>query len=152
MSETPVAPKLAEWMRDHVRRYLATDGADGHLWKSPNPTVPGPVPTLLLTTTGRRSGKDFITPLIYGEAGAGCVVIASKGGYPEHPAWYLNLQAQPEVQVQVLGRRFKARARTVTGAERTTLWRSMAAVFPPYDEYQKKAGAREIPVVVLDPV
>ena len=145
------APKLGDWQRAHLERYLATDGAEGHQWHSPRPGVKGPVPTLLLTTTGRRSGKPFVLPLIYGEADGSCVVVASKGGAPEHPGWYLNLSAMPEVGVQVLAKRFRAKARTATGTERESLWKTMAALFPPYNEYQQKAG-REIPVVVLDPM
>jgi deazaflavin-dependent oxidoreductase (nitroreductase family) len=151
MSEVKPAPHLADWHRDHLARYLATDGADGHVWKSPRPDVPDPVTILLLTTKGRRSGQDFTFPLIYGESNGRCVVVASKGGTPEHPGWYLNLSATPEVGVQVLARRFKARARTTTGAERAQLWALMTRLFPPYIEYQQKT-AREIPVVVLDPV
>lgn len=151
MSDIKPAPNLADWHRAHLARYLATDGADGHVWKSPRPDVPDPVTILLLTTKGRRSGQDFTFPLIYGESSGSCVVVASKGGTPEHPGWYLNLSATPEVGVQVLARRFKARARTTAGAERAQLWAQMTKLFPPYSEYQQKTD-REIPVVVLDPV
>jgi deazaflavin-dependent oxidoreductase (nitroreductase family) len=111
----------------------------------------GAVPTLLLTTTGRRSGEKFVFPLIYGTTGDSYVVIASKGGAPEHPGWYRNLVADPLVDVQVASNRFRATARTATGDERTKLWNQMAALFAPYTDYQKVAG-REIPVVVLDPL
>lgn len=151
MNDSKPAPNLGDWQRAHLQRYLATDGADGHLWQSPRPGVPGPVPTLLLTTKGRKSGLPFILPLIYGKSGGSYVVVASKGGAPEHPGWYLNLSATLEVDVQVLAKRFRAKARTATGAERESLWKQMATQFPPYNEYQQKAG-REIPVVVLDPV
>ena len=150
MSDVKPAPKLADWMQDHMRRYLATDGADGHMWQPPRPELP-PVATLLLTTKGRRSGEPFTTPLIYGNEGNNFVVIASKGGAPAHPGWYLNLEAQPEVEVQVKARRFKARARNATGAERGPLWNKLVAAFAPYADYQKKTE-REIPVVVLEPV
>lgn len=150
MSEVKPAPNLAGWMQDHLRRYLETDGADGHLWQPPRPELP-PVPTLLLTTRGRRTGQPFITPLIYGFDGGNFVVIASKGGAPAHPGWYLNLLAQPEVDVQVASRRFKAKARTAAGEERAPLWNKLVAAFAPYSEYQQKTE-REIPVVVLQPV
>ena len=149
-NSTP-APGLTEWHQEHLRRYLETDGADGHLWKSPRPEAPNPVTILLLTTTGRRSRQPFTFPLIYGEHGSSFVIVASKGGAPEHPGWYQNLLAAPEAHVQVLGRRFRARARTAEGSERALLWRQMTAFFPPYVEYQARTD-REIPVVVLDPV
>ena len=148
MSEAKVPDGALDWVRDHVRRYLATDGADGHMFSAGKMK---PVPTLLLTTTGRKSGDRFIMPLIYGKAGDGYVVIASKGGAPDHPGWFLNLEADPAVEVQVLADRFPARARVATGAERARLWDEMAAPFSPYEDYRQKAG-REIPVVVLERV
>ena len=148
-SDAKIPDTLSDWMKDHVRRYLATNGADGHMLKLPSHDEP--VPTLLLTTTGRTSGEKFLFPLIYGPAGKGWVVIASKGGAPDHPGWYKNLVANPDVAVQVEAKRFGATARTVTGAERARLWQEMAALFPPYDRYQEKAAGREIPVVVLEP-
>jgi proline iminopeptidase len=133
-----------------MRRYLASDGRDGHLWDSSVAGGSGLVPTLLLTTTGRKSGKPQMLPLIYGKTQNGHVIIASKGGAPSHPAWYLNLVARPDVDVQVEAKRFRARARTVTGPERSALWAQMIRIYPPYTEYQKRT-AREIPVVVLEP-
>ena len=141
--------KLPDWMQKHLDAYLATDGAEGHMWDSAPVGGPGPIPTLLLTTTGRKSGKPSLLPLIYGDSEAGPVIIASKGGAPTHPAWYLNLEANPEVEVQILGDRFKARARTVTGAARQELWEQLARIYPPYNDYQAKTS-REIPVVVLE--
>jgi deazaflavin-dependent oxidoreductase (nitroreductase family) len=149
---TPIpAPQLRDWQLTHLQRYLATDGVDGYWWQSPRPGVPGPVPTLVLTTTGRRSGRRYLNPLIFGEHGGSQVVVASRGGAPAHPSWYVNLAAVPEVEVQVKARKFRARARTAVGDERVALWRLMAAIYPSYDEYQRIAG-REIPVVVLDPL
>lgn len=136
-----VGAKLPDWIADHLRRYLATDGADGHLWNG--------VPTLLLTTTGRKSGNPLLLPLIYGKDGDRFVVVASRGGAPTHPAWYLNLVAQPTVHVQVAADKFAARASTASDAERARLWPIMTKVFPTYDEYQRKT-ARQIPVVVLE--
>ena len=141
MAETRQPTALPDWIADHLKRYLATDGADGHLWNG--------VPTLLLTTTGRKSGTAQQLPLIYGKDGDRYVIVASRGGAPDHPGWYRNLVAQPEVQVQVAADRFRARARSAKGAERARLWESMAKLFPPYDDYQKKT-TREIPVVVLE--
>ncbi|MEU8125113.1 nitroreductase family deazaflavin-dependent oxidoreductase [Spirillospora sp. NPDC049024] len=129
--------------KEHVERYQATDGEEGHEWQG---TV-----TLLLTTTGRRSGKERTTPLIYQPEGDAYLVVASKGGADEPPAWYRNLQENPEVKVQVKGDKFTARARTATPEEKPAFWRKMAAVWPDYDEYQKKTS-RDIPVVVLERV
>ena len=102
----------------------------------------------LLTTTGRKSGRVLTLPLIFGRAGADYVIVASKGGAPAHPAWYLNLEANPEVQVQVKGDRFAAHARTATAEEKPELWKTMTAVWPDYDQYQQRTE-REIPVVIL---
>jgi deazaflavin-dependent oxidoreductase (nitroreductase family) len=129
--------------KKHVDRYVDTDGAEGHEWQGTT--------TLILTTTGRRSGDERSTPLIYQRHGDDYLVVASKGGSPEPPAWYLNLQAHPEVRVQVQGDRFAARARTARSDEKPELWQTMTAVWPAYDEYQRKTD-REIPVVVLERV
>ncbi|MFV2102874.1 nitroreductase family deazaflavin-dependent oxidoreductase [Micromonospora sp. LOL_024] len=130
------------WVAEHINRYVDTDGADGHEWR------PG-VYTLLLTTRGRRSGALRRTALIYGRSGDGYVVVASQGGDPRHPAWYLNLLAEPEVQVQVGAERFTARARTASAEEKARLWPVMADIWPAYDDYQAKTG-RDIPVVLLE--
>jgi deazaflavin-dependent oxidoreductase (nitroreductase family) len=127
--------------QDHVDRYVDTDGEEGHEWQGTT--------VLILTTTGRRSGEERPTPLIYQRHGDDYLVVASKGGSPEPPAWYLNLQADPKVQVQVKGDRFAARARTARHDEKPELWQTMTAVWPAYDEYQTKTD-REIPVVVLE--
>jgi deazaflavin-dependent oxidoreductase (nitroreductase family) len=152
MTEAKLAPNLPGWMVDHANRYLSSGGTDGHMHK---PTQAGrpdiAVPSLLLTTTGRKSGEKFIFPLYYGKVGDSYIVVASKGGAPQHPGWYRNLVANPEVDVQVGTEKLKARARTATGAERTRLWQEALKFWPPYADYQQKT-AREIPVVVLDPV
>ena len=152
MIEPRISPQLPDWIKEHLRNYLASDGENGHLWDATLGGGTGMIPTLLLTTTGRKSGEALTLPLIYGSSGNSYVVIASKGGAPAHPAWYLNLQASPEVGVQVKAKRFNARARTATGAERTALWNKLVAIYSPYEKYQVFAGDREIPVVVLDPV
>ncbi len=148
MSEE-IPADLPEMIRDHLCRYLESDGADGHMWDASAAGVDAVVPTLLLTTTGRKSSKARTLPLIYGEADGAHVIVGSRGGAPTHPAWYLNLVAEPEVGVQVLADRFRARARTATGPERAELWERMLEVWPPYADYQKRTK-REIPVVVLE--
>jgi deazaflavin-dependent oxidoreductase (nitroreductase family) len=125
----------------HVARYRETGGEHGHNWKGTT--------TLLLTTTGRRSGEQHTTPLIYQPYGDDYLIVASKGGAPEPPAWYLNLQEQPEVELQVADEVFRAHARTATADEKPAMWSTMAATWPAYDEYQSKTD-REIPVVVLE--
>jgi deazaflavin-dependent oxidoreductase (nitroreductase family) len=125
----------------HVDRYRATDGEEGHDWQGTQ--------TLLLTTTGRKSGEPRTTPLIYAPHGDGYMIVASKGGTDAPPAWYLNLTEDPEVEVQVKGNRFSARARTANADEKPEMWRTMAAEWPAYDDYQRSTE-REIPVVVLE--
>ena len=121
------------------------------MWDSTSLGGPGLLPTLLLTTRGRKSGEPRALPLIYGTAGDSHVVIASKGGMPTHPLWYLNLDADPACEIQVGAKHVVARARVAEGEERERLWKQMAEIYPPYDDYQKSAGERRIPVVVLDP-
>jgi deazaflavin-dependent oxidoreductase (nitroreductase family) len=129
--------------QEHVDRYRETDGAEGHDWRGAQ--------TLLLTTTGRRSGEPRTMPLIYAPYGedAYTVVAAAKGGWDAHPAWYLNLTEEPKVEVQVKADRFKAHARTADAEEKPGIWKTMASEWPAYDDYQRSTG-REIPVVVLE--
>ncbi len=141
-------PALPNWIAEHLQAY-AESPKTAHFWDASFSGGYPNTPTLLLTTTGRKSGRQITTPLIYGADGDRQVVIASKGGAPEHPAWYLNLLANPNVGVQVAERKFKAVARAVTGAERARLWQMMTEIFPPYPSYQKKTQ-REIPVIVLE--
>ncbi|MGD9603965.1 MAG: nitroreductase/quinone reductase family protein [Gammaproteobacteria bacterium] len=150
MSDPIIAASKTGWIAQHREKYLK-DGAAGHLWDSTFAGGPGPLPTLLLTTLGARSGVESVMPLLYGKVAGGYAIIASKGGDPKHPGWYHNLRKQPECTVQVATDVFKARARTATGAERTAIWDQMAAMYPPFTAYQAKTE-REIPVIVLEPV
>jgi proline iminopeptidase len=127
---------------EHVRRYRETNGEEGHIWRE-GATI------LLLTTTGRKTGNKTTTPLIYGMDGDNPVIVASKGGAPQHPGWYKNLVANPAAEVQILGETFPVRARDAEGEERERLWRQMNGIWKHYDEYQQKTE-REIPVVVLE--
>ena len=152
MTEATLAPNLPEWMREHTERYISSGGTDGHMYtinRAGSP--PMTVASLLLTTTGRKSGQKYIFPLFYGETGKSYFVIASKGGAPEHPGWYRNIEANPVVEIQVGTAKMTARARDAKGEERARLWEQAVGFFPPYADYQVKSGAREIPVVVLDP-
>lgn len=152
MAEAKLAPNLPGWMVEHANRYLSSGGSEGHIYKMTQPGRPEmSVPSLLLTTTGRKSGEKFIFPLFYGEDGGKYFVIASKGGAPEHPGWYRNILADSAVEVQVGTKKLKARARTAEGTERARLWEKSLEFWPPYADYQKKTQ-REIPVVVLEPI
>jgi deazaflavin-dependent oxidoreductase (nitroreductase family) len=134
---------MTSWFgQEHVDRYRATDGAEGHEWEGTH--------ALLLTTTGRRSGEPRTTPLIYGTEGDSYLVVASNGGSDAPPSWYLNVVSKPEVEVQIKGERFKARARDANAAEKGRMWQVMTSEWPAYDEYQQNTD-REIPVVVLEP-
>ena len=139
------------WIAEHIELYR-TDPEKARLWDSAPLGGPGLLPTLLLTTTGRRSGEPRALPLIYGEFEDRYVVIASKGGMPTHPVWFLNLEAKAECELMVGPKQVAARARVAEGEEREDLWKRMAEIYPPYNDYQKSAGDRTIPVVVLDPV
>jgi deazaflavin-dependent oxidoreductase (nitroreductase family) len=144
-------PNFSEipWIAEHIKLYQ-TDPEKARMWDSTSLGGPGTLPTLLLTTSGRKSGEPRPLPLIYGEHGDGYVVIASKGGMPSHPLWFRNLEANPACEVQVGAKSLSARARVAEGEEREQLWATMAELYPPYLDYQK-ATERTIPVVVLDP-
>ncbi len=137
-------PDLTLFGDEHVRQYLETGGAVGHEWNG--------VATLVLTTTGRKSRQIRRSAMIYGRDGDAFVVIASQGGAPTHPNWYLNLLAEPQVEIHVGPEqlRARARARTAEGAERDRLWRLMTGIWPNFDTYQSRTE-RRIPVVVLEP-
>lgn len=140
-SETEIKDSPTQWVNDHIRRYVDSDGEHGHLWRG--------VPTLLLTTLGRKSGEWRRTALIYGQDGDRYLIVASYGGAPKHPAWYLNLTEHPEVRVQVGAKRFRATARTASAQEKARLWPVMTKIWPDYDNYQRKTS-RDIPLVVLE--
>jgi deazaflavin-dependent oxidoreductase (nitroreductase family) len=127
--------------QEHVRVYRETGGERGYHWRK-GTTI------LLLTTTGRKSGEERTTPLIHREDDGRWVIVASKGGAPDHPSWFKNLQADPEATIEVKDERIPVRASVAEGEERERLWSAMAEVWPDYEEYQKKTD-REIPGVVL---
>ena len=137
------APDLELVGPEHVRRYRETDGEVGYIWNG--------VPTLLLTTTGRRSGEARTNALIFGRDGSDYLVVASMGGAPMHPNWYLNLQAEPSAEIQVRADRMNVTARTAGEAEKPRLWKIMTDGWSNYDVYQSRTD-RVIPLVVLTPV
>ncbi|WP_106401488.1 nitroreductase family deazaflavin-dependent oxidoreductase [Actinocorallia populi] len=136
------APDLSLRGAEHIARYRETDGEIGHLWNG--------VPVLLLTARGRRTGEPRTSALIYGRDGDDHLVVASTGGAPRHPAWYLNLRQTPEAEIQVKADHLPVTARTASDAEKPRLWRIMTEVWPNYDAYQARTQ-RVIPVVVLSP-
>ncbi|MEV8533721.1 nitroreductase family deazaflavin-dependent oxidoreductase [Streptomyces sp. NPDC051211] len=140
--DNPTDPRSG-WQLDHIKQYVTTNGAEGQFWNGTQ--------TLLLTTVGRVSGNPVRTPLIYGEDNGRYLVVASNGGASEHPLWYRNLTARPEVRIQVGPETHQAIARTATPEERTAYWPLMAGHWPAYDDYQAKTD-REIPIVVIEPV
>jgi deazaflavin-dependent oxidoreductase (nitroreductase family) len=136
----PTAEKLHG--PEHVVRYLETNGEEGYEWRH-GTTI------LLLTTTGRKSGEERTNALIFRPWNDAYLIVASKGGTDAPPAWFLNIESDPEVTVQVKADRFAAHARVATPEEKPALWKIMTEAWPDYDEYQKKTD-REIPVVVLE--
>jgi deazaflavin-dependent oxidoreductase (nitroreductase family) len=135
-------PDLALLGEEHVQRYRETDGEVGYLWNG--------VPTLLLTTTGRKTGQSRTTPLIFNRDGDDYLVVASMGGAPSHPNWYLNLTAHPDAEIQVRAEHLPVTAHTASPDEKRRLWAIVAEQWPNYDVYQSRT-TREIPVVVLSP-
>jgi deazaflavin-dependent oxidoreductase (nitroreductase family) len=144
MTDDEVVDSPTGWVAKHIQRYAASDGTNGYLYMG--------VPTLLLTTRGRRSGTLRRTALMYGEDAGRYLLVASNGGSATHPAWYLNLTANPEVEVQIKNERFAARAHTASAAERQVLWKVVSDLFPTYDRYLKTAAkkGREIPLIILE--
>ncbi len=139
--DDPIDPPPG-WQRDHIARYVASGGTQGHLWRG--------VPTLLLVTLGRRTGKARRTPLIYGRDGDRYLVVASNGGSTDPPEWYRNLVADPRVRIQVGADVFDGTAQAADPVEKARLWPVMTALWPAYDDYQART-TREIPVVVITP-
>lgn len=139
----PVYDSPDGWVREHIEDYVTSGGQKGHRWRG--------LPTLLLTTRGRKTGKLRRTALIYGQDGDNYLIVASNGGAAGHPLWYLNLVENPEVGLQVGPDMFAARARTATAEEKARLWPVMTAIFPTYNRYEKKTS-RDIPLIILEPV
>lgn len=141
-SHEPIFDSPTGWVKKHIQDYIESDGVKGHRWRG--------LPTLLLTTRGRKSGLLRRTALIYGQDGASYMLVASNGGAATHPLWYLNLVTTPSVEIQVGAMTFTAVARTATPEEKVQLWPRMTAIFPQYTTYQAKAK-RDIPLVIVQP-
>lgn len=142
---TTLDPK--NWIMEHVRLYLE-DPEKAHMWDFTPVGGPPMLPTLLLTTIGRKTGEQRHAPLIYEKTNKGYVIVASKGGSPSHPAWYLNLLETPQCEIRVGAKHHRVTARIAEGDERLELWNVMAKLYPPYNDYQA-ATDRKIPIVIL---
>ena len=145
---TDIEVARREWMADHLRSYLESGGAKGHIVDLRPIGGLAFTTHLLLKTIGRKSRQTRITPLIYGDIGGEVVIVASKGGADVHPAWYLNIRSASEVDYQIGGQAFRSTWREPQGGEREEIWSFMAKVYPPYVDYQSKTQ-RTIPVVML---
>lgn len=146
---TEIPSELPQWIADHIDLYYK-DPEKAHMWDASLGGGTGMLPTLLLVSKGRKSGEDRPLPLIYKKIDGAYVVIASKGGAPAHPAWFLNLEAEPNCVIHVGAEQYKAKARVAVGDERAAKWQALVDIYAPYTDYQVSAGDREIPVVVLD--
>ena len=140
-AEPTITDSPSEWVADHIRQYVETNGEEGHIWRG--------VSTLLLTVTGRKSGSLRRTALIYGRFGNDYVIVASKGGHPSHPLWYENIVANNVTTLQVGSEVFRANAQTMAeGVDRENAWSTMVGIWPDFANYQIKTE-RRIPVVRL---
>jgi deazaflavin-dependent oxidoreductase (nitroreductase family) len=147
-SSAEIANARRNWKEEHLDMYLGSGGTRGHIVDVTDIGGHKFTTTLLLKYVGRKSGKTMITPLIYGDLGGEVVVVASKGGADQHPAWYLNVSDSTELSFQIATQAFRASWREPRGAERAKVWDFMVGVFPPYKSYQASTQ-REIPLVML---
>jgi len=138
-------PSSSQWVRDQVAEFEASDGQRANVLPSTND------PIVVITSVGARSGKLRKNPVMRVERNGRYVAVASKGGAPEHPEWYHNLVAHPEVELQDGAVRRAYRARRLSGAERQDWWQHAVATWPTYASYQQKTD-REIPVFLLEPM
>jgi len=143
MNQDKVFTRVAKVMgAAHIALYRRTGGKIGGRFRG--------APCLLLTVTGRKSGQPRTAPLMYGRDGDDYVIVASKGGMPKPPVWWLNLRNNPDAEIEVGAERHRVTAEEVQGEERDRLWKLMTGIYPSYDSYQRKT-TRVIPVVKLHP-
>ncbi|BDX35010.1 nitroreductase [Mycobacterium antarcticum] len=145
-----IRAERGDWVHDHLEEYLSSGGARGHILDLGS--VGGHTLTThcLISCAGRKSGKTYVTPLIYGNLGGEIVVVASKGGADTHPEWYLNIRESKTIGVQIATQAFEATWREPEYEERHQVWSFMTHLFPPYLGYQTST-TRHIPVVMLRP-
>ena len=141
---TALKPMFAE----HLKAYLSTNGEEGYIFDARPHGGSAVTTALILKTIGRKSGRTLLVPLIYSAWGDEYIVVGSKGGADEHPAWFTNLTAQPDAYFQVRNKKFRGSWRVAEGTERARIWDYVTQYFPPYAEYQASTE-RTIPVVVL---
>ena len=151
MSEAKLAPNMPKWMVDHVDKYLSSGGKEGHMYTISLPNLPPrEVPSLLLITTGRKSGQKFLFPLFYGKTGDSYYIVASKGGAPTNPDWYVNMTEAGTATVEVGTETYAVTVTELTGEERDRVYAEQARRYPGFAEYeQQTAGIRTIPVLAL---
>jgi deazaflavin-dependent oxidoreductase (nitroreductase family) len=142
---------MYDWQKAHLQRYLQSGGAEGHLYDFGPINNEGYQPICLIKHIGRKTGRTLIVPLIYGMVEGEIVIVASKGGSPTHPAWYLNIEGTREIEVQIATQAFRATWREPADAERQRIWDQMVAIYPPYADYQLSTD-RLIPLVLMKPV
>ena len=154
MSDADAAGIRAErgdWMRDHLATYLDSGGTQGHILDLSSVGGREMTTHCLIRYAGRKSQKQYVKPLIYGNVGGEIVIVASKGGADTHPQWYLNIVASQGVEVQIATQAFEATWREAEGTERHEVWEYMCRLYPPYVAYQQSTS-RHIPVVMLQTV
>jgi len=147
-SSSEIAKARRSWKDEHLSLYLGSGGARGHIVDVSDIGGHKFTTTLLLKLVGRKSGSTRVNPLIYGDMGGEVVIVASKGGADQHPAWYLNIKNSPQIAFQIATQAFEATWREPEGAERARVWDFMVGVFPPYKGYQASTN-RQIPLVML---
>jgi len=150
-SSAEIRDARKDWMTQHRQMYLRSGGTQGHIMDL---TAVGAHPFgthCLIKYTGRKSGNVFITPLCYGAIGGEVVIVASKGGADEHPAWYLNIRDSEEVEFQIAAQAFRASWREPSGDERKKVWDFMVSCYPFYANYQASTQ-RQIPLVMMKPI
>lgn len=152
MSATDTTPPVMyDWQEQHLHRYLQSGGTEGHFYDFGPINDEGYQPICLIKHIGRKTGRTLILPLIYGMIEGEIVIVASKGGSPTHPAWYLNIAAVSEIEVQIATQAFRATWREPAAVERQRIWDHMIAIYPPYAEYQQGTD-RLIPLVMMKPL
>lgn len=147
---TEVERATLAFVAEHRETYVSSDGRKGHILNYRHLGGHRFTTCLLIETKGRKSGERRVTPLIYGDMGGEVVIVASKGGADVHPGWYWNVKAMDQVTIQIGGQAFHATWREPQGAEREAVWQFMAALYPPYHDYQA-ATERKIPIVMFQP-
>ena len=152
MSTTDTTPSgMQDWQEEHLRRYLQSGGTEGHLYDFGPLNNAGYQPICLIKHVGRKTGRTLIVPLIYGMVEGEIIIMASKGGAPAHPAWYLNIASSSEVEDKIATQAFRATWREPADSERQRMWDQMVAIYPPYAEYQESTD-RLIPLVMMRPI